>query len=103
MEVQDVALSEPVVKELEGDVELVAGQVISSVVRRDRRDPVMDDDFGVERVAGREGRVCFWGSGDHLLGKDVEGTRALLDRMPRFARVHRGCRQGERYKARATA
>ena len=88
MEVQDVALSESVVKELEGDVELVAGQVISSVVRRDRRDPVMDDNFGVEGVAGRERRVCFCGGRDHFPGKDVEGARALLDFVPCFAPVH---------------
>ena len=103
MEVQDVALHEFVVKVFEGDVEFVASQVVASVVRGDRRDPVMDDDLGVERVAGRERGVRFCGGRDHLLSKDVEGTRALLDRMPRFARVHRGCRQGKRYRVSATA
>ena len=91
MEVQDVTLSELVVQELEGDVELVAGQVICSVVRGDRRDPVMDDDFGVEGVTGGERRVCFCGGRDHFLGEDVEGARALLDHVPCFAAVHREC------------
>ena len=103
MEVQDVALSEPVVKELEGDVELVAGQVIGSVVRGDRRDPVMDDDFGVEGVTRGERRVCFCGGRDHSLGEDVERAGALLDHLPCFAAVHPECWQGGNENLRANA
>ena len=91
---QDVALRESVVKVLEGDVELVACQVVDAMIGRGGRHPVVDDDLGVEWVPGGQGGVHFCRSGDHLLGEGMKGAGASLDPMPCLARVHDRVQRG---------
>jgi hypothetical protein len=79
---------------LEGDVELVACQVVDAMVGRSGRHPVVDDDLGVDWVPWGQGGENFRRGGHHLLGEGVERAGALLDLMPCLARVHDGNTEG---------
>ena len=88
MNVQDVAWREVATKMFEGDVKLVARGVIGTVVRGRGRNPVVDDDLGVDWVPRGQGGKSFGRRRDHLLCEGVEGAGAFLYLVPCYARVH---------------
>ena len=90
VEMQDVALNESAVRLRQGYVELAACKVVGAVIGRDGRDPVMDDDFRVDRVPWCERGIGLGRSGNHFPGEREERTVAALDLVPSFARFHGG-------------
>ena len=73
MEMQDVALCESVVQVLEGNVELVTCEVVDTVVGWDGRNPVVDNDLGVDWVPWGQGRKASDGVGTICLAKAWSG------------------------------
>ena len=51
VEMQDLPLSESVVCVPKGDVKLATRDVPGTVVGRDRRDPVVYEDLGIDRIS----------------------------------------------------
>ena len=88
MKMHNITLREPVVCMLEGYVEFAARDVAGPVVRRDGRNPVVDENLGVDRVSWCKGEVGVGRGGNHVFGEGEKRAVAFLDCLPSSARLH---------------